>query len=174
MNTAEVKRDLLSLGIDPEDYRVLKLLPLVYVAWADGRMENVERERIVHLARTHFKIGESGTRVLERWLSRPPSREYIERGLMDLLALAWQPDVLEIELSDFQELLSHAELIARSTAQALDAPWAVGAAEERALADIAQRLGVNNGVSWASLLRELDEVRRSWSGRFPPSVRAAG
>ena len=47
MRTIDIKRDLVALGIDPEDYRVLKLLPLVYVAWADGKMESVERSRIV-------------------------------------------------------------------------------------------------------------------------------
>lgn len=164
MNTIEVKRDLLRLGIDPEDYRVLKLLPLVYVAWADGMMENVERQRIVFLARKHFKIGDSGARVLDDWLARPPSREYVRRGLCDLLALAWQPDEPEIELSELQDLLLHAEGIARSTAEALDAPWAVGPAEEQALADIAHILGVDNGMSWAALLRDLDGVRGSWSG----------
>ena len=72
------------------------LLPLVYVAWADGKMENVERERIVWLARRHFRIGERGVRLLESWLAAPPSRRYIERGLMDLLALARRPDVVEV------------------------------------------------------------------------------
>lgn len=171
MQTIEVKRDLLRLGIDTEDSRVLMLLPLVYVAWADGKMENVERHRIVWLARKHFHIGPSGVSVLERWLSRPPSREYIQRGLMDLLYLAQQPDVIEIDVSDLQDLLLHAEAIARSTAAALDAPSSVGPAEEQALADIARVLGIDNGVSWASLLREIDDVRRSrtgTTGRFPP------
>jgi hypothetical protein len=169
MITNGVRRDLLRLGIDSENYRVLMLLPLVYVAWADGKMEHVERQRILWLARKHFRIGDSGAGVLEHWLARPPSREYIEQGLHELFALARRPDVLEIELSDLQDLLLHAEAIARSTAAALDEPSAVGPAEERALSDIARMLGVDNGVSWATLLREIDESRRSWmatTGRF--------
>lgn len=164
MNTIEVRRDLERLGIAYEDYRLLMLLPLVYVAWADGKMETVEAHRIVWLARRRFGIGDSGIGLLERWLAAPPSREYIQHGLMELLFLARSPEVLEINLSDLQDLLLHAEAIARSTAAALDAPWAVGPAEEQALEDIARVLGIDNGVSWASLLRELDETRRSWTG----------
>jgi hypothetical protein len=164
MNTIEVRRDLQRLGIAYEDYRVLMLLPLVYVAWADGRMETVEVHRIVWLARQRFGIGDSGIRLLERWLAAPPSREYIQRGMMDLLSLARAPEVLEISLADLQDLLLHAEAIARTTAAALDAPWAVGPAEEQALDDIARVLGIDNGISWATLLRELDENRRA----FPP------
>lgn len=171
MHIDAVKDDLSRLGIDPEDFGVLMLLPLVYVAWADGKMENVERQRIIWLARRHFRVGERGAQLLQNWLEKPPSRKYIERGMLDLLALAQRPDVVEVDLSDLQDLLLHAEVIARSTADALDEPWAVGPDEERALADIARMLGLDSGTSWAVLLRELDEVRRSWTGttgRFPP------
>jgi hypothetical protein len=169
MNTLEIKRDLAALGIDPDNYRVLKLLPLVYVAWADGQMEHVEHARIVDLAYTHFRIGSSGVQLLEQWLAVPPSRAYVEHGLRDLLALALAPDEFEIGVDELPQLLAHAEAIARTTATALDAPWAVSAPEESALADIARLLRVDNGVSWAALLRELDSGRNSMT-----TVRGAG
>jgi hypothetical protein len=165
MNILEVKKDLLELGIDPENYRVLKLLPLVYVAWADGRMEHVERERIMGLARTQFRLEGFGASLLEQWLAAPPSREYIARGLSDLLALALLPEEFIIEVDELPELLAHSEAIARTTATALDAPWAISPPEEQALADIARLLHVDNGVSWAALLRELEPVRRSITQR---------
>jgi hypothetical protein len=161
MNILEIKKDLAALGIDPENYRVLKLLPLVYVAWADGRMESVERDRIIRLARERFCIGDSGARLLADWLRAPPSAAYVERGLNDLLALAFAPDEFEIDVDELPQLLAHAEAIARTTAAALDAPWAISAEEERALTDVARLLGVDNGMSWAALLRELDTSRRS-------------
>ena len=161
MNTLETKKDLLALGIDPENYRVLKLLPLVYVAWADGRMEGVERERIMVLARDHFRVGVTGAQLLEHWLAAPLPVGYVERGLSDLLALALSPDEFEIDVDELPQLLAHAELIARTTANALDAPWAVTPEEEHALAQVARLLRVDNGVSWAALLRELDSERRS-------------
>lgn len=45
--------------------------------------------------------------------------------------------------------------IARTTAEAMDAPSSVTPAEERALADIACELGIDNGESWGALVREL-------------------
>ena len=161
MHILDIKRDLIALGIDPQDYRVLKLLPLVYVAWADGRMEHVEHARIMEVALNRFRVGESGARVLQHWLSVPPSRVYVERGLSDLLGLALAPDELDVTLEDLPELLLHAEGIARSTAAALDAPWAVTPEEEHALAEIARLLCVDSGKSWAALLRELDGGRQS-------------
>jgi hypothetical protein len=173
LNTIEVKRDLLALGVDPENYRVLKLLPLVYVAWADGRMESVEHERIMALARDHFRIGESGAQLLEYWLAAPLPLGYVERGLSDLLSLAFSPDEFEIDVDELPQLLAHAEAIARTTAAALDAPWAILPEEEAALAQVARLLRVDNGVSWAALLRELDAgprclTRRSAAAREPP------
>jgi hypothetical protein len=161
MRTVDVKRDLIVLGIDPSDYRVLKLLPLVYVAWADGKMEEVERSRILELASRSFGIGVSGAQVLHEWLSAPPSHEYFRRALRDLLALARAPDEIDVALDELPALLAYAEGIARSTATALDAPWAVTAEEEAALAEIARLLNIDNGTSWATLLRELDAAQPS-------------
>jgi hypothetical protein len=171
LKTLEVKKDLLALGIDPENYRVLKLLPLVYVAWADGRMESVERQRIVALARDHFRIGESGALLLEYWLAAPLPAGYVERGLSDLLALAFSPDEFEIDVDELPLLLAHAEAIARTTAAALDAPWAISPEEEAALTQVARLLRVDNGVSWAALLRELDSGRRRPAGEEQPPHR---
>lgn len=159
MKTVDIKRDLIALGIDPSDYRVLKLLPLVYVAWADGKMEEVERRRILELAGRSFGIGVSGAQVLHEWLNAPPSHEYFRRGLRDLLALARAPDEIDVALDELPALLGYAESIARSTAAALDAPWAVTAEEEAALAEIARMLNIDNGTSWATLLRELDAAQ---------------
>lgn len=124
-------------------------------------MEGVERARIVALARDHFRVGASGAQLLEQWLAAPPSVEYVERGLSDLLALALSPDEFEIDVDELPRLLAHSEAIARTTANALDAPWAVSPEEEHALAQVARLLRVDNGVSWAALLRELDSERRS-------------
>jgi hypothetical protein len=84
--------------------------------------------------------------------------------MRQLLALALAPDDLELELEDLQDLLGQAEAIARTTSVAPDSPFAVGPEEERALAEIAYTLHVDNGMSWASLLRELDSsaVQRGW------------
>ena len=41
------ERDLASIGIGREEVRVLGLLPLVVVAWADGKLQHTEKARIL-------------------------------------------------------------------------------------------------------------------------------
>jgi hypothetical protein len=43
----------------------------------------------------------------------------------------------------------------------MDAPNAVDEAEERALVTIAEELGIDEGESWAALVRELQEEARA-------------
>ena len=45
MQRDKFKKSLERLGIPVEDYRVIKLLPLIYVAWADGEAKAGRGER---------------------------------------------------------------------------------------------------------------------------------
>jgi hypothetical protein len=153
----KLRRSLAHLEINPADYRVLKLLPMIYVAWADGKMELVERERIHLFAARAYDLSPAAAALLERWLMRCPSHEYIVEGLRDVYASAVAPDDSEVDLSELPGLLSYAEAIARSTADALDQPSAVTAAEEAALREIARLLRVDHGASWAKVLADLRE-----------------
>jgi hypothetical protein len=143
------------LGIQPSDYRVLKLLPLIYVAWADGKMEGVEKERIHSFAARRYELSAAATAVLSGWLASAPTHAYIMEGLRDIYFLAKAPDDMEVDFSELPALLSYAEGVARSTAVALDQPSTVSPAEEAALEEIARELGIDHGESWAKLLNEL-------------------
>jgi hypothetical protein len=155
-----MKRSFERLGILPEDYRVLKLLPLIYVAWADGKMENVKKERIHFFASHEYELSTKGLAVLELWLTHRPSHAYITEALHDIYLLATAKDDLEVDFSELPALLSYAEGIARSTARALDRPDAVSSNAERALAEIARELHVDHGESWGHLLKELGSTSR--------------
>jgi hypothetical protein len=157
MERDRLRTSLERLGVRAADYRVLKLLPMIYVAWADGKMEDVERERIHTFAARAYDLSASAAAVLDGWLKVRPTREYITEGLRDIYALALVEDDMEVDLSELPGLLSYAEAIARSTAEKLDEPSAVTAEEERALGDIAQALHVDHGESWARLLSELSD-----------------
>lgn len=152
-----LRRSLQHLGINSSNYKVLKLLPLIYVAWAKGKIEPAQEGRLLSLAHNHFQIGKSGEELLARWIRERPTKEYFLEGLHDVLLLANAPDESEFDLDELQGLLSHAEAIARTTAEAMDAPTAVHEEEERALETIAQELHVDDGKSWAALMRELQE-----------------
>ena len=168
MERDRMKRSFERLGILPQDYRVLKLLPLIYVAWADGKMENVKKERIHFFASREYELSAAGFAVLDRWLSHRPSHAYISEALHDIYLLATAKDDLEVDFSELPAMLSYAEGIARSTARALDQPEAVSANAERALGEIARELHVDHGESWGQLLKDLRsaEVSHAHSGRI--------
>jgi len=149
-----MKRSLMHLGIQPADYRVLKLLPLIYVAWADGKMNAAKKERIHAFAVQNYDLSASAAHVLEHWLEKPPPHAYVAEGLHDILSLAKAPDDMEIDFSELPGLLFHAEMIATEAGAALgQKPSSPGA--EGALQEIAAELGLDHGESWAKLLDEL-------------------
>jgi hypothetical protein len=150
-----MRSSLRNLGINNSNYKVLKLLPLVYVAWADGRIEPEQEQRLLDLAHNHFQIGDRGEVLLKRWINERPTKEYMQEGLHDILLLAHAPDDWEFDVDEFHGLLAHAEAIARTTAEAMDAPSAVDPSEEAALQEIARELGIDDGQSWATLMSQL-------------------
>jgi predicted RND superfamily exporter protein/CRP-like cAMP-binding protein len=76
---------LAGMGIDAGTVAALTLIPLIEVAWADGKMEENERRAVLAGAEAHgIATNSSSFRLLEMWLSDPPEpdlvaawREYI-------------------------------------------------------------------------------------------------
>ncbi len=159
----ELEETLHALGLRPASYRALMLLPLIYVAWADGKMEHVEVERIRRFAATSLHLTPETATVLDNWLKEAPSQAYVERGLRGLLGVALDEDFLEVDVAELPDLLIHAEGIARATADALNDPNAVTPEEEIALGEIARLLEVDGGATWK---RVLDALRT----HYPPSA----
>jgi hypothetical protein len=167
MDTKDALDHLAPLGVDAISHRVLSLLPLVYVAWADGKMENVERERIEHLARGRFLLGTSGMAILSKWMDVPPAKDFVRDGIARLRTLADVDSEPTVEAHELHDLLAYAEWIARATAGAVDDPRAITPEEEVVLQELATAFGLDNGMSWARLLADLGPA----SARSPNSKR---
>ena len=86
MHASELSQALRGLGMSSDSWRALPLLPLVHVAWADGSIQDAERELIMRLADDYGLDGD-GRMHLHNWLSYPPSREVIAQGQNVLIAL---------------------------------------------------------------------------------------
>lgn len=155
MERDRLRHSLEGLGIHPRDYQVLKLLPLIYVAWAEGQMDPLKRERIHSFAARHFDLSSSGFAVLDRWLAKPLTHGYVAEALRNMYFLARAPDDMEIDFSELPALLSYAEGVARSKPGALDEPRNVTPKEDSALEELARELHIDHGESWAKLLAEL-------------------
>jgi hypothetical protein len=151
----ELEQTLSELGLKRSTYRALMLLPLVYVAWADGKLEHVEVERILKFAQARLHLTPDTVAVLERWLQEPPSQSYVERGLQGLLGVALREDMLDVDVDELPDLVLHAEAIARATSEAFEDPTAVTPEEEQALGEIARLLEVDGGATWKRVLEGL-------------------
>jgi tellurite resistance protein len=87
MNDRELGAELQGFGIDETSRDALVLLPLVWVAWADGTVDAAERAIILELADKHVHLGAEGARVLANWLAFAPEKERLERAAALLVAL---------------------------------------------------------------------------------------
>lgn len=83
---------MLDAGIEPETLTALALVPVVFVAWADGSVSDAERETVMNEAlKTNLAQQSAAFELVEGWLrNRPPSsmwtlwKEYVSaiRGKM--------------------------------------------------------------------------------------------
>src|SRR5688572_29004678 len=85
MEDRELLAALESLGLDRENHRAVMVLPLIEVAWADGRIQRAERKQIRAICRRYDITATDAW--LERWLSRRPSKKTFLSAHTVLLAL---------------------------------------------------------------------------------------
>jgi tellurite resistance protein len=75
----KVAASLLAAGVTVRTATALRLVPLVAVAWADGRIEASEREVILSAAEKHGITPQSpGGQLLRGWLDQKPSLEMMD------------------------------------------------------------------------------------------------
>ncbi|GGG29281.1 hypothetical protein GCM10010964_16440 [Caldovatus sediminis] len=70
---------LVALDLGSDTLAALSLVPLVMVAWADGSIEEKEREAVLAAAAETAGTGgrEVDCELLDRWLKQPPPRELV-------------------------------------------------------------------------------------------------
>src|SRR5690606_11858988 len=78
----EILRQLEELGYTRDTVTLVHLVPLLHVAWIDGRVSDAERERILEVARIRgVEPGSEAYRQLEGWLERRPAEGFFEDTL---------------------------------------------------------------------------------------------
>lgn len=138
-----VLRELNFLGIDETTVEVLALLPLIQVAWADGEVQEAEREKILGIARDRYHLGEDGAHLLEDWLRHPPSATYLERGRRILVALAHTRDDFDLKPDHLVDVVDFSKQVAEAAGGFLGFR-SIDKREASALEDIAAALHVTH------------------------------
>lgn len=75
----QVLQRLVELEIEPASFASFAMLPLIQVAWADGKMQSAEREAILSAAeQTGIARDTTPFEVLESWLEESPGEDLYE------------------------------------------------------------------------------------------------
>ena len=149
MTDEELGRELRRLGMDEASYRALPLLPLVQVAWADGIIQDAERDLILELAESRYRIGEEGQRVLRNWLHHPPSAGYAHRGRRVLLEMGGRAGFDGVTRHDLADVVAFAKKVAMAAGGSFGF-GAISASEADAIDEIAQALDITGARPWAT------------------------
>lgn len=120
MDDEEVLNKLVEIGISAETVAAVSLVPLVEVAWADGEMQDNEREAILDGAKSKgIEEGSDAYEVLSGWLRKRPSKE---------LFIAWSGyiEALDAQLTAEQLKVLRRQVIERARAVATAAGGFLG------------------------------------------------
>jgi hypothetical protein len=105
MSDDAVLDHLLALGLRANTIAALSLIPLLQVAWADGKVQDQERKAILQGAHGKgLENGSPGHKLLDAWLASPPNEE---------LFSAWEEyiKVLTAQLNDEQNRLLKNQIV---------------------------------------------------------------
>lgn len=131
----EVLEHLEQAGVTSQTVAALGLVPLVEVAWADGRMQEAEQEAILEAAlKSGIAEGSPSRRLLQTWLVSPPPADLRE---------GWKAYVASLKetMSDAALRSVKAGVMGRATdvakaAGGLLGIGAIGPLEKKTLADL--------------------------------------
>lgn len=143
MTDQELIDELRHLGIDRQSHKVVALLPLVQVAWADGTVQRAEAELIRSLATEHGMEEGDGARILETWLTEAPTRDFVNRGRRCLVELARRDGAdlgEELQPETLEQVVELCEQVARAAGGLFGILWTVDERERAAIEQIARAL----------------------------------
>lgn len=103
-----VLEDLQNLGFGEATLKLIHLVPLVQVAWAEGGVSSEERALLTEAARAHgVEEGSEADKTLARWLEARPDEAFFGRTLSVLrILLSVRPEA--------EQKQSHESLVAMS------------------------------------------------------------
>jgi hypothetical protein len=129
---------LIELDIRPETLAALEVVPLVFVAWADGRVQTEEREAIIAAAKAAGIQPQDGRYpLLEHWLKRRPGAEMMRVWKDYVKGLCQRLDCQDSERLQ-HELLDRARKVAQAAGGFLGFGKKISPAERSVLDELEQ------------------------------------
>ena len=139
LNTSdEVAAEALELGFDTATAVILPMVPLIEIAWADGRIEEKERQKVKEFAAANGITDAGALEFLELLMENKPSNLFFKRtNRVVAHIIADDPNN-----PTTQDVLTHALAVAESAGSFFGLTSAVSGAERDMLAELAKILNV--------------------------------
>ncbi len=136
------------LGFTRESVKVVDLLPLVHVAWADGKIQRAERAQILSIVRERGIDAESDAGILmETLLEQRPSDSFMAQSLMLVRDLA------ERTGADTANVVDLCARVAEASGSLFGFGRSVSVAERSLIATVAAALGTAAEARFQSRLK---------------------
>jgi hypothetical protein len=124
---------LVALGLDGQTVAALGLVPLIEVAWADGKMDDSEHKAVLRAARDRGVDDASPAGLLlDSWLSTPPPPRLLEVWTQYVKALSENLDAAERDTLR-EEIIGHARRVAEAAGGFLGMGSKISQAEQKML-----------------------------------------
>jgi hypothetical protein len=133
-----VLEQLAAVDLSSETLAALSLVPLVEVAWADGRLDAKERSALLAAAeRAGLSKDSASYQLLEEWFRERPSPKLLAAWKAYVAALS---QTLNIRAQDAlkQDLLGRARLVAEAAGGFLGLGKRISSAEQAVLTELEQ------------------------------------
>jgi hypothetical protein len=109
----ELIHELAGMGFTPDTVKLLPLVPVIEMAWAEGGVTAAERKMVIEVARARgIEEGSPADHQLAQWLDRQPEQSVYERARRLIGALFASGGRFEITPDD---VLKYCEAIAEAS-----------------------------------------------------------
>ena len=137
--TSAVLDQLVDLDIEPVTWTAISLIPLVEVAWADGRMDEKERRAVLAAAEANGVFVDSPSyALLQSWLERRPDGRLFQTWgeyIVHLCSKLGEPEKQRLKA----EILGRARSVAEATGGILGMGNKVSPEEAVILSELEER-----------------------------------
>ena len=129
--TEDVAEEALSLGFDAETSRILHLIPLIHVAWADGSVSRAERTAVLEAAaKRGLDPKDEAYAFLEELLDRKPTDLFFERANHVIVKL------LEHHGEEADDILAQLDIVAKASGGFFGLKNSISDEEETLIAEL--------------------------------------
>ena len=141
-------------GLDETTYPALQFIPLLYIAWSDGKIQSGEARKIRKIANQRGLASGAVGKVLDEWLAHKPDDTFFQGGLNLFLRIV-QHSKSRQEITDIISLCNE---VAHCAGGLFGMAYSVSKEEIEALEEIENTLMIRGKESLLSLWSELDSA----------------